>query len=538
MSIIRLKALRSLGPSRRCFSVGVQQEDEYVPVAQYPKILDTSYEAKQARKKEAKWKEIKDVKTVEEKQIKLNMPRYYGFKCYVFQEDKVPYNNLNLAQHITKTHLIPTRTLPEFYNDISVDGHLVAIKSQIEEALLIEYEGYKRNNTNLTEKQIEDALSSSIVKQLNRILINNLVEDNSHLLDTQVDYDARIEAFWYAGGMNPPLNVKKYRTGVEWRKHTEDDPVDRAIHYSGSPSVQLRNELPLPPIIPHSEASNPDFKVPFFKYDPRTVGTTTTHKHAANIAGYWPGEKYQFGLMSYHKRGHMLERNFGDEADAKEALHRQGILSSFGWLSAQANMLGFTTFNEITYPMVTQTVITDGQKFSFYLYQMNTILMNGDNYKENPLKNVCWAIPETELFEEIKDGKLVGFNDEVLKSLLKFYKNVPQERLGVNLRPYLAGEKIIANYSDDDKRNWLEREYKYLVSNRPRFKLDYEVYHWEKIYKIDHKTRPIEARRRPFELFVDPWKRTLDDRQPNYIPRKLRPDLPRHKGRYAKEYFP
>lgn len=232
-------------------------------------------------------------------------------------------------------------------------------------------------------------------------------------------------------------------------------------------------------------------------------------------------------------------RDFKNPEEAQEALHRQGILASYAWLNAQANFQGFTTYNDITYPLVTQTIITNGQKWSFYIYQLNTLLVHGKNVTDNPKRNICWAIPDLKLFEEVADSKVVGLNDNVLKTLIKIYANAPGERLGVNLRPYLSNdEKISADYADDDKSNWLEREYKYLMSNRPRQKLPYEIYSWEKIYKIDHKTRPMEKRLRPFELFKNPYNRTLDDRQAFYIPRAERPDLPRNKGRYHKEYFP
>ena len=231
--------------------------------------------------------------------------------------------------------------------------------------------------------------------------------------------------------------------------------------------------------------------------------------------------------------------NFNDGNYIQEALHRQGILASFGWLHAQANYLGFTTFNEITYPLVCQSIITDSRLWSFYTYQLNTLLMHSNNIADSPKKNICWATPELKLFEEIKDGRIVGFNEDILKMLLKYYVNEPQDRLGVNYSPYLNDTvRISADYTDDDKRQWLEREYKFLMSNRPRFLPDYEVYHWEKIYKIDHNTRFMDKKLRPFELMINPFKRRLDERQPQYIPRVLRPHLPKYKGRYVKEYFP
>lgn len=235
----------------------------------------------------------------------------------------------------------------------------------------------------------------------------------------------------------------------------------------------------------------------------------------------------------------MLQRNFNDPQDQKEAIHRQGILASFGWLNAQANYLGFTTFNEITYPLATQIAVTNGKLWSFYVYQLNTLLVNQRHFDTNPKKNVCWATSELKLFENVENGKIVGFNPDVLKNILKFYANTPQERKGVNMTPYLCGEeKVIADYTDDDKRNWLEREYKFLVANRERHKPVPEVFHWEKIYKIDNKTRFMDRKSKPFEFGQNPFKRRLDERQAFYIPKALRPDLPKNKGRWAKEYFP
>ncbi|KAG5882797.1 hypothetical protein JTB14_035627 [Gonioctena quinquepunctata] len=526
----------------RALSTALKNAEEYTATPHYPPILDLSFKSKLRRKKEAVHEEIKAVKTVEEKQIKLNMPRYYGFKSYLLTEDYSPYNNLPLAQHVTKTHLIVNNNLPEFYKNV---GQLSTnLKAEIEEAILIEFDGYQRmhdlKNEDLDKMQIEDIISTTVAKQINRIITNKLSTSYPHIASVQIDYDPRIESTWYAGGMNPPEHIKRCRKGMEWMKPYENDPVDRLMVYFGSPSLTLRSEVPLPPIVSQEEAENPDLEVPTFKFDPRVVGTFTEHRHISNIPGFWPGDSHQFGLLSYHKRGYMSTREkFQDTQDDKEALHRQAIIASFGWLQAQANFLGFNTFNDITYPLVTQTVITNGKIWSFYAYQMNTMALNTDNLTENPKKNICWATEEMKLFEDVTEGKVVGFNDDVMNNLLKFYSNVPDTKLGVNLTPYLGNkEKFIADYEDEEKRVWLEREYKFLVANRLRYKLDYEIYSWEKIYKIDNKTRFMDKRLRPFELFQNPHKRTLDDRLANYIPRKLRPDLPRWKGRYAKEYFP
>lgn len=145
MLLLRLKYKSSNNLLKCCrlfATANVPNAEEYTDTPQYPPILDLSYDKVQERKIEAYCEKIKAVKTVEEKQIKLNMPRYYGFKCYMLYENNIPYDNLQLVQHITKTHLIKD-SFPDYYDNITVDGVLETIKSDIEDAILLELDGYR-----------------------------------------------------------------------------------------------------------------------------------------------------------------------------------------------------------------------------------------------------------------------------------------------------------------------------------------------------------------------------------------------------------
>lgn len=243
-------------------------------------------------------------------------------------------------------------------------------------------------------------------------------------------------------------------------------------------------------------------------------------------------------MLSYHGRGYILKRSesYGEE-DNIEALHCQAMKASFGWLLAQANYQGFTTYNDVTYPLVSQTVITNGKLISFYVYQLNTIVMHDDKMKQNTRFNICYGTKPLQLYETIENGKVKGLNDEVLKMLVQFYLNAPEERKH-EMKPYLnAEEQVVADIEDDNKRCWLENTYKHLSSNRPKHNLLPEVYLWEKIYKIDHKTRFFEAKRRPFELGINPFSRRLDDHLPPYIPKVLRP-YPKSRKKFETTYYP
>lgn len=242
--------------------------------------------------------------------------------------------------------------------------------------------------------------------------------------------------------------------------------------------------------------------------------------------------------MSIHGRGHILERkaSFGEQ-DNIEALHCQAMKASFGWLLAQANYQGFTTYNDITYPLATQTLITNGKLWSLYAYQLNTIAMHIDEVDVNTKHNVCFGTKPLQLYESIENGKVNGLNEDLLKMLIQLYINTPEER-DYDMKPYLGQEEqVVADIEDDNRRCWLEDRFKHLVSNRPKHYLTPEIYHWEYIYKIQHKTRFFEAKRRPFELGINPFQRKLNEHLPPYIPKVLRP-YPKCRKKFETTYYP
>lgn len=248
-----------------------------------------------------------------------------------------------------------------------------------------------------------------------------------------------------------------------------------------------------------------------------------------------------FGFISYQTRAPFLRRPESYGEDKLNALHAHAIQSSFAWLLAQANYYGFNTFSELTYPMNTQTILTNGKQWSFYEYQLNTLLMYGNQVDENPRVNNCRGTTELTLYQEIdSNGKVVGFNEEVLKHLIKCYSKTPDVRRSVDeLTPFLDKQyKRIADYPDEEKRSFLDKVFKHMCSNRPRHLELPEIYMWEKIYKIDNKTRPMDAKRRFFELSINPWKRTLDQYDKVYIPKAERPEGPKSKNKFRKTYFP
>lgn len=69
----------------------------------------------------------------------------------------------------------------------------------------------------------------------------------------------------------------------------------------------------------------------------------------------------------------------------------------------------------------------------------------------------------------------------------------------------------------------------------------YEVHDWERIFKIMYRQRPMDARRRPFELRENPYRTPMNSGKGKYIPKALRPDrnLPKWRQRkFARRFYP
>ncbi|KAI8035585.1 28S ribosomal protein S30, mitochondrial [Drosophila gunungcola] len=528
-------------------------DSEYSAEPAYPEIQDPSFKARKQRDASEWHEEIRKVPTVEEKLIKINMPRYYGYKVVDFNDSKIPYNALPLTQHYTRTVLedLPQATgsgsqaVKEEGDKPSEDAGFKAVREDVIEALEFAHDYYKHleklpNAGQPSAVEQERTLTQIIVEQLNRALLQALSEQHKHLDEVEVDYNPRHEAFWAVGGVDPPKNVQNSKKGREWQKEDANQSVDRLVQYTGAPYLSLRHRKQLLPWKTPAESEDIELskQVPRFKHDPRTLGYSTKHQHATNVPGYWPkGNEQNFGLLSFQSRAHfqLRPKSFGDR-DLQEALHSLAIKSSYAWLLAQANYNGFNTYNELTYPMNTQTVITNGREWSFYEYQLNTLLLHGNHQDDNPRVNFCRGTKPLPLYAEIStNGKCVDFNDATLRQLLNFYANVPSiQRTNEELQPYVASD--ISAYENTEQRDFIAKTFKYLASNRPRHLEIPEFYLWEKLYKIDNNNRAMEPKRRFFEREVNPWRRTLDQHDKVYVPRAIRGKS--RENRYKKTYYP
>lgn len=525
--------------SRGCrgFADAVTEVSEAGPI--YPMIQDLSPDNRK-NLVAAKWhEEIKKIETVEEKIFKVNMPCYYGWKLAYIEEQDVKDASLDHAQFITRTHLMPGGVLPSCYDTGFDENNVKEIVRKIKPVIrdVYQYE-LGRVPKDTPEENLEYV--RTLVYQLNRIIMSSASADYPHLSTTDVDFEPRLEAFWMIGNVERPVHLKKQRAKS---KRSQDlkfvhEPVDLPIRYVGSPRLQLKHEHPLKEFVSLEELGNIQTQVPVYPYMPTCLGYPLKRQHVTNIPGYWPMMQPFFGTLSFNSTSHMLQTPISSQP-YPDAVKVHAIRASYAWLHAQACYLGFSTFHDITYPLASQMILTNGAEFHFCAYQMNTTLLHSNHAINNPKSNLCWLTQPMELFEVDSDNSLKDINDQVLEIMVKFYINEPTKRENVELDPYLGKTvKRIADIEEDERRVWLDSHYKHLMKNRPRHKLVPEMYHWQKFFLIDFHRRHIKGARE-LMLARRTLKRRLDDHLPRYIPKILRKDPKKKKvGRWQKTYYP
>lgn len=142
--MLKLNKLRvsKLGASFRLLTSQTQPSfEEYTEKPEYPEILDTSQEAKLLRKKQSWHEEIKTLTTIEEKQIKINMPRYYGYKVVALGDSRIRYNSRPMVQHYTRTLFEKMDKLPGPIESEQLNSLVKAISGDFQESVeyAIEY---------------------------------------------------------------------------------------------------------------------------------------------------------------------------------------------------------------------------------------------------------------------------------------------------------------------------------------------------------------------------------------------------------------
>ncbi|KAK8751009.1 hypothetical protein OTU49_015091 [Cherax quadricarinatus] len=513
-------------PVYRAHSHEAVAQTDYTDTPQYPEIMDTSRKAVKMRKK-AEWHEkIECLPTVEQKMMELNMPKYYGYWSCHLNDVRPTLLGVDFVQYATRSHVV--KGLPgQYYTQVEAQADILTPKIQDKIQHLIDLNfNCKLNRKNFaSDLAAERHRIKNFLLGLHRVMVSSLESSVQHIKESMVDVQPRVEAFWILGGIPPDKMLRKIRRNYKLTKDTEHDLMDRPVQGKSTPCLGVRVTNGLPEVVGRDDPLATSSFEPKSILDPRSYGFRFSHKHAVTVPGFWQGGTKEHSQLWLHSREmvHRFTQIFG--AHHLDTASLQKILvSSFTQALALATHLGFGPVTELTYPLVQQSVLTDGQRWQFSVYQLNTCSLHSDRAISNPHNNILWLGEEQTLFEAVDDTGVKGFNPEVLKTLISLYLKKGVER--ENPTPYIGPCKHLGNHPASEEYREAFHQYLHcLFSGRPRNLLKPEMYLWEKIYKVDFKTRPFEPPRRFFEDHYnkkDPGCRRLDDYSPIYIPKALR----------------
>lgn len=497
---------------------------EYTATPAYPVAVDLSRAATRRRQKEEWHARVTGLPTVEQKAVELNMPKYYGhWSCHV-HDTKPMLLGADFCQFATRTHV--AQGLPQDYYGEVWDAAMAAagkVTDQVEQLIDLNYNVQLNRRIKGTPATHKRRQTQNFLAGLHRVLAGAL-QDTPHIRDATVDLKPRIEAFWFLGSIPPDRMLRKTRANLPWVKELEHEPIDRPIQGSSSPFLGVRVADGLPAVVGRDDTLATSADIPPNILDPRAFGFKFKHKHATTVTGYWPGEMKEYGHLFLHtwEIEEAYAARFGAH-NLSGAFTHKAVISSFVQAHAHAAYLGFGPVTEMTYPLVQQSAYTDGHRWTLGLYQLNTCALHSERPVENTHNNILWLSEEQQLFEGVDDGGVKGLNTSLLASLLAMYlkRGVPN----ADATPYLALKHVSQHPAREEYREEFHNTYLRLCSNRPRSRLKPEMYLWEKIYKVDHNTRPLDTPRRFFEDTYrkkDPGQRRLDDYSPVYIPKDKR----------------
>ncbi|EDO39571.1 predicted protein [Nematostella vectensis] len=116
-------------------------------------------------------------------------------------------------------------------------------------------------------------------------------------------------------------------------------------------------------------------------------------------------------------------------------MQSNGILNMFSLLLSHALDDGRVFGSELSSPIATKCIVTDGTKYIFMCYQLNTLNF-GKKKKDNSIKNMVWMTDAIQLFKKkshtnhrkktlilesvAPSHKLPGFNEGMLRTLISF----------------------------------------------------------------------------------------------------------------------
>ncbi|KAI5613204.1 39S ribosomal protein S30, mitochondrial, partial [Silurus asotus] len=377
----------------------------------YPPIVPSRTAKSKSAKKRVLLEFFDRLQTVEPQERIRALTRVQRMKYVVYPQTSAIGAD-QWYQHFTKTAYLSG--LPEKLSTVELEDTVVSeLSSTVCKALLQEHWYMKKGRTFIHREQEQFAVPFL----MNAVsgLVAALASKNPVFQMSSLDVSPHVNFYWINGERTIPRGHRRGR--VEPKRFQIDD----------RPHSQIRIRHQLPEFVPlETEVAA---EVPVIQLAPDVL-PMFRRQYDNNIS---TGAKLQdpccYGHTQFHvvpdrfRRDKLINKKLSDQIVV--FLRANAIASLFAWTGAQAMYQGFWSEQDVSRPFVSQAVITDGQYFSFFCYQLNTLALSSFSVPDNPRKNLCWGTESLRLYDSVTDGDVVGWNDDTFKLLVKFLLNKP-----------------------------------------------------------------------------------------------------------------
>uniref|UniRef100_A0A0E9X9B7 Mitochondrial ribosomal protein S30 n=1 Tax=Anguilla anguilla TaxID=7936 RepID=A0A0E9X9B7_ANGAN len=414
----RLAPLTKRGVISRCKRNLHSDTLKFEPV--YPVIQPSKTAKSKAAKRQREEDYLNEVRSATV-QDKIRLLTKIQRRKYVLYPQTFALNADKWYQHFTKTAYLPGlpdkfsvelgENSSEIFQVAPVNGDDKAfsdLRSLLCDSILQEYFYLKKTKPFLQKEQ--QTFASPFLRNLVSGITSALAKYSPLLKVSCLDFNPQVNFYWTRGERTIPRGHRSGRT----------EPVRFQI--DDKPNCLIRVPQQLPEMVPlWTEISA---EVPEIRYAPDLLPLYRRQYDNRIFTGSKLADPCSYGHTQFHlvmdrfHRRNFSKANLVDQIEVH--LRANAVASLFAWTGAQAMYQGFWSHEDLTRPFVSQAIITDGQHFSFFCYQLNTLALNDSG---NPRKNLCWGTESMRLYEAIKDGNVIGLDDNVLKLLVKFLLN-------------------------------------------------------------------------------------------------------------------
>ncbi|GMS82929.1 hypothetical protein PENTCL1PPCAC_5104, partial [Pristionchus entomophagus] len=352
------------------------------------------------------------------------------------------FDVLNFYKYITKTH-VDHSSLDSLYEGLNF------ATNTLEELTIASL----RANLESTAFDSEADRISAILGALLDDAVLDRVHVKPELADQRISYKSKSEAFWVRGGFSflydqQTIGEEEIKHKI-WnnQKYTGDDRRklgELAFVHRDELAASIRSKEGSKPLLGGSE-SNDEFwvdedAIKDALYSPRVFNMWPDADPLWQCPGYFveSTESHQHTPLAVKSlaglpekiKDHWRMRDDEAEKTAIECATAQAVATAFANLTATAHTQGFTQYNDVTTPLSTQLVLSDGRNFYFAVAQLNTLAINVE-LKDfpNPRHNSLRIEGPFPLYDTIEDGKFIhdgkeGLNKSVLARVLHMVSKV------------------------------------------------------------------------------------------------------------------